>query len=155
MDPDRFYGKLNTNRNEDNMIIFNNASFAWAKASERRPSQAPKKNKGKSKKRLSRNNAQISDSSSEVMEQNEPFMLQDISLEIEKGELIGIAGSVGSGKTSLLHAIMGDMIKKSGEIQIPESLNSKFRPSFMKIVIIRDAPSNEFRVSTEYSATDL
>ncbi|KAI8422275.1 hypothetical protein MSG28_006161 [Choristoneura fumiferana] len=124
MDPDRFYGKLNTNRNEDNMIIFNNASFAWAKPSDRRVSQVPKKNKGKSKKRMSRSNAQISDSSSEVVEQNEPFMLQDISLEIEKGELIGIAGSVGSGKTSLLHAIMGDMIKKGGEIQIPDSLTS-------------------------------
>ncbi|XP_061703905.1 ATP-binding cassette sub-family C member 10 [Cydia pomonella] len=124
MDPERYYDKLNTNRNEDNMFMINNATFAWAKPAERRIPQPSRTSKGKSKKRLSKRNIQASDSSNEVVEHNEPFMLRDISLEIERGELIGVTGSVGSGKTSLLHAIMGDMLRKSGDIQIPESLNS-------------------------------
>ena len=36
-------------------------------------------------------------------------MLNDVELEIKAGELIGICGQVGSGKTSLLSALLGDM----------------------------------------------
>lgn len=123
MDSDNYYDRVNTNRDEDKIIIFKKASFAWAKPSTRRKSkQKSKKNKGKSKKRLSVQRHD-SDSSTEALIQNEPFTLKDISLEIGKGELLGIAGAVGSGKTSLLLAIIGDMVKKDGDIQIPDNLN--------------------------------
>ena len=36
--------------------------------------------------------------------------LKDINLEIKKGEFVCIVGDVGSGKSSLLHAVIGDMI---------------------------------------------
>lgn len=35
--------------------------------------------------------------------------LHNIELEVSRGKLIGICGSVGSGKSSLLSAIMGDV----------------------------------------------
>ena len=35
--------------------------------------------------------------------------LFDLNLEIKKGELIGVSGGVGSGKTSLISAIMGEV----------------------------------------------
>jgi len=35
--------------------------------------------------------------------------LHNIKLEVPRGKLIGICGSVGSGKSSLLSAIMGDV----------------------------------------------
>jgi ABC-type branched-chain amino acid transport systems, ATPase component len=35
--------------------------------------------------------------------------LHNIELEVPRGKLIGICGSVGSGKSSLLSAIMGDV----------------------------------------------
>ena len=38
--------------------------------------------------------------------------LKNISLKIYKGEFVWIIGGVGSGKSSLLHALIGDMIKK-------------------------------------------
>ncbi|XP_026315550.1 multidrug resistance-associated protein 7 [Hyposmocoma kahamanoa] len=124
MDPEEYYDRVNTNHDEDKIIIFKNASFAWANPSVRKKPQQQKtrKNKGKSKKRLSIQRRD-SASSAEVLVQDEPFTLKDISLEIGKGELIGITGSVGSGKTSLLLAIIGDMVKKSGDIEIPENLN--------------------------------
>ncbi|KAG6455079.1 hypothetical protein O3G_MSEX009011 [Manduca sexta] len=127
MDMEVYYDRVNTNRDEDKIIIFKNATFSWVNPSKQRKSVSKsKKNKGKSKKRLTRVSIQRSDStsSSEALVQDEPFSLKDISLEIGKGELVGITGPIGSGKTSLLQAIIGEMLKKSGDLQIPESLNS-------------------------------
>ena len=36
--------------------------------------------------------------------------LRDIKMDIKKGEFISIIGDVGSGKSSLLHSIIGDLI---------------------------------------------
>ncbi|CAK1601027.1 unnamed protein product [Parnassius mnemosyne] len=125
MESDRYYDRVNTNCDEDKIIIFKNASFAWTKASPRKQLEpkTTKKNKGKSNKNLSKRNVQRKDSTADLHTQ-EPFMLRDISLEIGKGELIGITGNVGSGKTSLLHAIIGEMLKTNGDLQIPDNLSS-------------------------------
>ncbi|XP_040858976.1 multidrug resistance-associated protein 5 isoform X1 [Ochotona curzoniae] len=44
--------------------------------------------------------------------------LYNIDLEIEEGKLVGICGSVGSGKTSLISAILGQMTLLEGSIAI-------------------------------------
>lgn len=129
MQPEHYYDKVNTNKDEDKIIIFKNATFSWVKPSTRKPQKKIKKDKGKSK-RLSKGSVQRTDettSSTETLATDEPFMLRDISLEVGKEELIGVTGSVGSGKTSLLLAIIGEMIKKNGDLQIPENLNSKLQ----------------------------
>lgn len=41
--------------------------------------------------------------------------LRNISLEVRPGELIGIVGKVGAGKSSLLAAILGEMERMEGE----------------------------------------
>ena len=56
------------------------------------------------------------DTASTLVEEREPFKLQDINLEIGRNELVAVIGSVGSGKTSLLAALAGDMRKTSGEV---------------------------------------
>ncbi|XP_032080907.1 multidrug resistance-associated protein 5 isoform X2 [Thamnophis elegans] len=45
-------------------------------------------------------------------------VLYNIDLEIEKGKLVGICGSVGSGKTSLISAILGQMTLLEGSIAV-------------------------------------
>ncbi|CAG9785699.1 unnamed protein product [Diatraea saccharalis] len=125
-DSEEYYDRVNTNRDEDKIVIFKNASFSWATASQRkRPVKKDRKNKGKSKKRLSKMNVQRRDStsSSETAALDGPFTLKDITFEIGREELIGVTGNVGSGKTSLLLAIIGEMLKKGGDIQIPDNLN--------------------------------
>jgi ATP-binding cassette subfamily C (CFTR/MRP) protein 1 len=42
--------------------------------------------------------------------------LRDISIEVPTGKLVAIIGSVGSGKSSLLQAIIGEMKRKSGKV---------------------------------------
>ena len=42
------------------------------------------------------------------------IVLKDINLSVRKGELVGICGPVGSGKTSLIHAVMNELECVSG-----------------------------------------
>ncbi len=44
--------------------------------------------------------------------------LQDINISVKKGDLVAVYGRVGSGKTSLLSAIIGEMTKTEGSITI-------------------------------------
>jgi ATP-binding cassette subfamily C (CFTR/MRP) protein 1 len=46
----------------------------------------------------------------------EPFHLTDINLAVSRHELLAVVGSVGSGKTSLLSAMVGDMRRTSGRV---------------------------------------
>lgn len=43
-----------------------------------------------------------------------PLILNNIHLKVQPGTLVGVVGSVGSGKSSLLSAILGEMYRKSG-----------------------------------------
>src|SRR5687768_14821076 len=44
--------------------------------------------------------------------------LKDLNVKIKEGELVAIVGQVGSGKTALLSALLGDMEKVSGDVNI-------------------------------------
>eukprot|EP00106_Octopus_bimaculoides_P007974 XP_014775416.1 PREDICTED: multidrug resistance-associated protein 5-like [Octopus bimaculoides] len=50
------------------------------------------------------------------------YTLNDITLNVEKGKIIGICGPVGSGKSSLLSAILGRIEKKKGTTAIDGSI---------------------------------
>ncbi|KAJ1307098.1 hypothetical protein OPQ81_001216 [Rhizoctonia solani] len=44
--------------------------------------------------------------------------LENIDLTVRKGELIGVLGRVGSGKTSLLSAVVGEMVREDGAVKV-------------------------------------
>ncbi|CAG2109404.1 unnamed protein product [Medioppia subpectinata] len=48
--------------------------------------------------------------------------LSDISMTVPKNKLIAIVGQVGAGKSSLLHALLGDMFKLKGNINLNGSI---------------------------------
>ncbi|XP_048244120.1 ATP-binding cassette sub-family C member 4-like [Haliotis rufescens] len=50
------------------------------------------------------------------------FSLKDLTLTIQKGELVAVVGTVGAGKTSLLAALMGDLPSSHGHISIRGSV---------------------------------
>ncbi|KAI9818105.1 MAG: hypothetical protein M1827_000730 [Pycnora praestabilis] len=59
--------------------------------------------------------------SSSTLAGEEPFKLQGISFTAGRGELVAVIGGVGSGKSSLLAALAGDMRKTSGDVMMGAS----------------------------------
>ena len=49
-------------------------------------------------------------------EEDRVFQVRDVSLEIPRGTLVAVIGPVGSGKTSLLQGLIGEMRKTNGNI---------------------------------------
>eukprot|EP00177_Eucheuma_denticulatum_P007234 GFKZ01013162.1.p1 GENE.GFKZ01013162.1~~GFKZ01013162.1.p1 ORF type:complete len:1384 (+),score=212.46 GFKZ01013162.1:285-4436(+) len=49
-------------------------------------------------------------------------VLQDINVNMQEGELTAIVGRVGSGKSSLIHAILGEMKKVKGHVSLSGSV---------------------------------
>ncbi|CAG5122310.1 unnamed protein product, partial [Candidula unifasciata] len=49
--------------------------------------------------------------------------LSNINLDIEEGELVAVVGAVGSGKSSLLSAILGEMTKVTGTVSVKGSVS--------------------------------
>ncbi|KAL4803388.1 P-loop containing nucleoside triphosphate hydrolase protein [Aspergillus unguis] len=54
-------------------------------------------------------------------EPGEPFQLQDLTLDVQRDELIAVIGTVGSGKSSLLSALAGDMRLTNGAVSMSTS----------------------------------
>ena len=44
--------------------------------------------------------------------------LQDVSLRVARGSLMAVVGTVGSGKSSLLSALLGEMEKLAGRVNV-------------------------------------
>ena len=51
--------------------------------------------------------------------------IQDISITINYGELVAVVGVVGSGKSSLISGLLGDMYKVTGQASISVSSECK------------------------------
>ncbi len=113
------------NPDAPNAVEMRDASFTW----ERTPTQDTEGTAGqiKSKEKKVPNgikekqDAPAADSSevaSTLVEEHEPFKLQDLNLDIGRNELVAVIGTVGSGKTSLLAALAGDMRQTNGEVTL-------------------------------------
>jgi ABC-type bacteriocin/lantibiotic exporter with double-glycine peptidase domain len=92
-----------------------NASFTW----DGPPSDEGKEGQGKKKNRRSSKQASVS-ASNEVKEVM--FKLRNIDLKIPRGQLVAIVGAVGSGKTSVLQGLIGDMRKAEGSVRFGGSV---------------------------------
>lgn len=61
------------------------------------------------------------------MPENDTIALQNINLRVKGGSLVAVVGSVGSGKSSLLSAILGEMDKISGRVNTKVLLNQNIQ----------------------------
>ncbi|KAE8844846.1 hypothetical protein PTNB85_03111 [Pyrenophora teres f. teres] len=106
-------------------VVLKGADFTW----ERHPTQDPEDGpsgkkadakKDKKEKRASMKPPQSSGdatpSDATVVEEEKPFEIKGLNLTFGRNELVAIIGGVGSGKSSLLAALAGDMRKTSGEV---------------------------------------
>lgn len=55
-------------------------------------------------------------------ESTEPPILSNINLHISSGQLVAVVGTVGSGKSSLVSAFLGEMDKVGGRVNTKVSL---------------------------------
>ena len=123
--------EMTVDKTGDDAIRLEDASFTW----ERTPTQEGDKAKGdkakggkgekgvkepKVKKDPSqapaRPDSSGEDTASTLVEEREPFKIHDLNLSVKRNELIAVIGSVGSGKSSLLSALAGDMRKTNGNV---------------------------------------
>ncbi|KAF3000376.1 hypothetical protein E8E14_006009 [Neopestalotiopsis sp. 37M] len=103
-----------------NAVEVVNASFTWERASAQ-DSDKTAGGKEPAKKAPGKSEAPGSDDTSTLVDEREPFKIQDLNFEIGRNELVAVIGSVGSGKTSLLAALAGDMRRTSGEVVLGAS----------------------------------
>ena len=71
-----------------------------------------------SKKRIREKNTSLQEFALEVTNLSHGKMLKNISLYVKRGEIVGLAGLVGSGRTELAQAIYGITKKDSGKVFI-------------------------------------
>ncbi|CAG9820276.1 unnamed protein product [Phaedon cochleariae] len=131
LDFEKYYDNslLENSDEESTDILIINGGFSWLKhltsleKSQLHSSIEQKsiKGKGKGKKSsLAIDKRKFAESIEEKNGDDLVFQLNNINLKIKKGQFIGIVGSVGSGKSSLLSAILGELSKTSGNIVISQ-----------------------------------
>jgi ABC-type protease/lipase transport system fused ATPase/permease subunit len=94
-----------------------NASFTW----DCPPPDEGLEQKGKKKDRSSTPKPEPTLEPKEVKEET-LFKLKQIDFKVPRGQLLAIVGAVGSGKTSLLQGLTGDMRKTEGSVRFGGSL---------------------------------
>ncbi|KAF2876322.1 P-loop containing nucleoside triphosphate hydrolase protein [Massariosphaeria phaeospora] len=119
-------------------VVLKDADFTWERhpttddgdnpapgGSAEKKSAKEKSKKEKETRALSEKNGDSSNSSDHQLATKEkaeqPFQINDLSLAIGRKELIAVIGSVGSGKSSFLAALAGDMRKTKGHVTIGAS----------------------------------
>jgi len=73
-----------------------------------------------------------------VVKQVESFRLSNINIRIKKGSLTAVVGMVGSGKSSLINAIIGEMKKESGRVIIGGSFSYCSQKAWIRNATVRD-----------------
>ncbi|KAK1775815.1 P-loop containing nucleoside triphosphate hydrolase protein [Copromyces sp. CBS 386.78] len=108
-----------------NAIEVHDASFTWERTPTQEnestvggsgPKSKPEKGTKAKPKDIEAATLPSGDDSSTLVEEREPFKLRDLNFTIGRNELVAVIGTVGSGKTSLLSALAGDMRKTNGEV---------------------------------------
>lgn len=92
-------------QDEDNVSAM--AAMPGKKGGPKKPGPKAKRGAGPAEEKEQQPDAEL--------ESRQPFKLQGIDLQIGRNELVAVIGTVGSGKTSLLSALAGDMRRTEGE----------------------------------------
>lgn len=74
----------------------------------------------------------------ESLEFDQKVFLRNINLEVKKGELVMVVGSVGSGKTSLALAFLGEMHKTKGELSVNSPIAYVAQEAWIINATVRD-----------------
>ncbi|CAH1777684.1 unnamed protein product [Owenia fusiformis] len=70
--------------------------------------------------------------------QKDPIVLQNINLRISDGGLVAVVGQVGAGKSSLISALLGEMIKLKGRVNVRGSVAYVAQQAWIQNATVRD-----------------
>uniref|UniRef100_V9K892 ATP-binding cassette sub-family C member 5 n=1 Tax=Callorhinchus milii TaxID=7868 RepID=V9K892_CALMI len=111
-------------------VVMENASLSWYESKEKKAdlSKVTKGKEGIDANGKKEDPSEVTDHASqniaEPLRQNGNLLtmtLQNISFRLEKGSLLGVCGNVGSGKSSLLSAVLGQMYLRDGTVGVTGS----------------------------------
>lgn len=120
----------------ENGVDLQNADFTWERTATQDPDGLPigkklNKEEIKAKKQTLKDEKKAAktltsgestpDDATTLMEDREPFKLHNMNFSIGRNELVAVIGGVGSGKSSLLAALAGDMRRTKGELSLGAS----------------------------------
>ena len=94
------------------------ASFQW----ESTPPDAPVLTKKQLKTAAHHKKKAVADEEKSIETPAELMQLENINLKIPRGSLTAVVGKVGSGKSSLLQALLGEMRRTSGDVTFSGTL---------------------------------
>ncbi|KAJ7284591.1 ABC transporter [Mycena rebaudengoi] len=122
----------------DAAVEVKGATFTWDSPP---PEEEEKKRKGKHAKPLERaaKVAAAAVAAEQVkIDQEKVFKMPDLNLSVPRGALVAIVGAVGSGKTSLLQGMIGEMRKTSGTVKFGGSVGYCPQSAWIQNATIRD-----------------
>jgi ATP-binding cassette subfamily C (CFTR/MRP) protein 1 len=125
---------------KEGSVTVTNGNFSWLDPDAKpiRAVQEDPDQKKRKKRKQKRGSNAVSDASSDVASVSSfvssvateetyrsPITLQDINFHIESGSLVAVVGTVGSGKSSFLSAILGELEPlKDSKVYIPRPVNA-------------------------------
>ncbi|KAH7105792.1 ABC protein [Auriculariales sp. MPI-PUGE-AT-0066] len=122
------------NSSQEEAIRVVDADFQWE---ETQPDDAAiggkrRKRKDKSKEKEKANGADEKDAN------QPPFALRNINMSIPRGSIVAIAGRVGSGKSSLLQGLLGEMKRIKGDVSFGSSVSYAAQVAWIQNATLRD-----------------
>jgi ABC-type glutathione transport system ATPase component len=125
----------------DVAISVTNGNFTWDAPPPSRADKSDKKDKSGKKSKFSKTakDTAVSVKGQEPEKAKDKiFTLKDVNLEIPKGALVAVVGPVGTGKTSLLEGLIGEMRRTSGEVRFNGTVAYCPQSAWIQNATIRD-----------------
>ncbi|KAH8995032.1 ABC transporter [Lactarius akahatsu] len=117
-------------------VEIDNASFTWDGPPP--DLNEGKEDKGKKKSPSDPHPKPLLVSEPKEVKENALFKLKHVDLRAPRGQLVAIVGAVGSGKTSLLQGLIGDMRRTEGSVRVGGSVAYCSQSAWIQNATIRD-----------------
>ena len=124
-----------TDKDLDVAVRVKNASFTWdAPPMEREDEKSNKKSKKKSRDAKVTKPEQMNEKATKP---GDVFQMKNISFDIPRGSLVAFVGPVGSGKSSLLQGLIGEMRKTEGSVTFGGSVGYCSQSAWIQVRTLR------------------